>query len=42
MGYRIELEEIELAIYSIPEVNEAAVLYQKSNTIYGKIVAYIA
>jgi len=42
MGYRIELEEIELAIGLVPGVVQAAVLYQKSNTTYGKIVAYVA
>lgn len=42
MGYRIELEEIELAIQNIPEVTQVVVLYNRSNTSYGKIVAYIA
>lgn len=42
MGYRIELEEIELAIQKIPEVIQAVVLYDRTNTSYGKIVAYIA
>ncbi len=42
MGYRIELEEIELAISLIPEVNQAAVIYQKQTTTHGKILAYVA
>jgi D-alanine--poly(phosphoribitol) ligase subunit 1 len=42
MGYRIELEEIELAIGLISEVTQVAVIYQKTTTLYGKIIAYVA
>lgn len=42
MGYRIELEEIEHALMQLPEVDQAAVLYQRSQTAYGKLVAYVA
>jgi D-alanine--poly(phosphoribitol) ligase subunit 1 len=42
MGYRIELEEIELALNSLPEVNQAAVIYERVSTAYGKIVAFVA
>lgn len=41
MGYRIELEEIEHALNSVNEINQAAVVYKKSGKIYGKIIAYI-
>jgi len=42
MGYRIELEEIELAINSIESVNQAAVIYERVNDAYGKIIAFVA
>lgn len=42
MGYRIEIEEIELAISTIEAVKECAVLYHRVNDSYGKIVAFIA
>jgi D-alanine--poly(phosphoribitol) ligase subunit 1 len=42
MGYRIELEEIEFALNSISEVNQAAVVYKKTSELYGKIVAFVA
>ena len=42
MGYRIELEEIEHALVSLPLIEQAAVLYQRNNTAYGKIVAFAA
>lgn len=42
MGYRIELEEIENALVSLPSVDQAAVLYQRNQAAYGKLVAYIA
>jgi D-alanine--poly(phosphoribitol) ligase subunit 1 len=42
MGYRIELEEIEIAIGMVPGVNQVAVLYEKASTAYGKIIAYVA
>lgn len=42
MGYRIELEEIENALIRLPEVDQAAVIYQRSNAAYGKLIAYVA
>jgi D-alanine--poly(phosphoribitol) ligase subunit 1 len=42
MGYRIELEEIELALNAIPNVIQAAVIYERVNASYGKIVAFVA
>ena len=42
MGYRIELEEIELAMTKLPQVDQAAVIYHRVNTTYGKLVAYAA
>ena len=42
MGYRIELEEIEHALMKYPVVNQAAVLYHRTNSAYGKLVGYIA
>jgi D-alanine--poly(phosphoribitol) ligase subunit 1 len=41
MGYRIELEEIEHALMQLPEVDQAAVLYQRSQAAYGKLVAFV-
>ncbi|NNC98870.1 MAG: AMP-binding protein [Gammaproteobacteria bacterium] len=41
MGYRIELEEIEIALNSLPQVRQAVVLYQRDNAAYGKIIAFI-
>ncbi len=40
MGYRIELEEIEHALVKLPQVNQAAVVYLRSNTAYGKLVGF--
>lgn len=42
LGYRIELEEIENALVKLPSVDQAAVLYQRNQAAYGKLVAYIA
>jgi D-alanine--poly(phosphoribitol) ligase subunit 1 len=42
MGYRIELEEIEHALGRLPGVNQAAVVYQRSNLAYGKLIGYVA
>jgi len=42
MGYRIELEEIEHALVRLPQIDQAAVLYQRSNAAYGKIVAFVS
>lgn len=42
MGYRIELEEIELALCRLESVRQAAVLYERVSQAYGKIVAFVA
>lgn len=42
MGYRIELEEVENALVRLPQVDQAAVVYQRSHAAYGKLVAYVA
>jgi len=42
MGYRIELEEIELALNQVAGVNQAAVIYDRVSDAYGKIVAFVA
>lgn len=42
MGYRIELEEVENALVRLPQVDQAAVVYQRSQAAYGKLVAYVA
>lgn len=41
MGYRIELEEIEVALNATSQVLQAAVVYVRSSRAYGKIVAYL-
>jgi D-alanine--poly(phosphoribitol) ligase subunit 1 len=42
MGYRIELEEIEAALSSVPEVKECAVIYRKMGDGLGEIVGFAA
>jgi D-alanine--poly(phosphoribitol) ligase subunit 1 len=42
MGYRIELEEIENALVSLPQVDQAAVLYKRTQAAYGKLIAFVA
>lgn len=42
MGYRIELEEIEAALNTLPAVTECAVIYQKLGEGLGQILAYAA
>lgn len=42
MGYRIELEEIEAALNTLPEVKECAVVYQKLWGGLGQILAFAA
>jgi D-alanine--poly(phosphoribitol) ligase subunit 1 len=42
MGYRIELEEIEHALVKLPKINQAAVIYLRKDTIYGKIIGFAA
>ncbi len=42
MGYRIELEEIELALVKSSKVTQAAVFYHRENSAFGKLVAFVA
>ena len=42
MGYRIELEEIEAGLNSLPAVQEAAVVYHSEHGPAGRILAYVA
>jgi D-alanine--poly(phosphoribitol) ligase subunit 1 len=42
MGYRIELEEIENALVKLPNINQAAVIYQRTNAAYGKLIGFVA
>jgi D-alanine--poly(phosphoribitol) ligase subunit 1 len=42
MGYRIELEEIENALVRLPQVDQAAVVYVRTQAAYGKLVGYVA
>jgi D-alanine--poly(phosphoribitol) ligase subunit 1 len=42
MGYRIELEEIEAALNSLEYINQSAVIYDRVNENYGKIIGYVA
>jgi D-alanine--poly(phosphoribitol) ligase subunit 1 len=42
MGYRIELEEIEAALGSVPEVSECAVVYRNLGDGLGEIVGFVA
>lgn len=42
MGYRIELEEIEAALNTLPGVKECAVVYQSLRDGLGQIIAFAA
>lgn len=42
MGYRIELEEIESALGTFPDIRECAVIYDKLSDELGQIIAYVA
>lgn len=42
MGYRIELEEIEAMLNTLPYVNESAVIYERINESLGQIIAFVA
>jgi D-alanine--poly(phosphoribitol) ligase subunit 1 len=42
MGYRIELEEIEHALTRLPQVDQAAVIYQRTQVAYGKLIGFVA
>ena len=41
MGYRIELEEIESALNGLDCINQSAVIYDRVNDSFGKIIAYV-
>jgi len=42
MGYRIELEEIEAALNTLPGIRECAVIYQSLSEGLGQIIAFVA
>jgi D-alanine--poly(phosphoribitol) ligase subunit 1 len=42
MGYRVELEEIENAFYTLGYVDEVCVIYQKLNAELGQIKAFVS
>jgi D-alanine--poly(phosphoribitol) ligase subunit 1 len=42
MGYRIELEEVEHGLARLPGVFQAAVIYQRTNAAYGKLIGFVA
>ena len=42
MGYRIELEEIEFALNRLADIEQVAVLYKRTKSAYGKIIAFVA
>lgn len=42
MGYRIELEEIEMALARLDEVTQVAVVYHRKDAAYGKLIGFIA
>ncbi|QMT58826.1 amino acid adenylation domain-containing protein [Legionella sp. PC997] len=42
LGYRIELEEIEHALVKFTQINQAAVVYHRTNVAYGKLIGFVA
>jgi D-alanine--poly(phosphoribitol) ligase subunit 1 len=42
MGHRIELEEIEHGLAKLPGVTQAAVVYHRTQTAYGKLIGFVA
>jgi len=42
MGYRIELEEIEHALVLLAQVDQAALIYQRTHSTHGKLIAFVA
>lgn len=42
MGYRIELEEIEAALNSLPGINQSAAVYRRARAEHGEIIAFVA
>lgn len=42
MGYRIELDEIEAILNAIPGIEEAAAIYLRETSEFGRIIGFIA
>jgi D-alanine--poly(phosphoribitol) ligase subunit 1 len=42
MGYRIELEEVEIALSGLESIDQAAVLYVRQKSSHGKIIAFVS
>ena len=42
MGYRIELEEIEQALVQLSAIDQAALIYQRTHSTHGKLIAFVA
>ena len=42
MGYRIELEEIEIALSKLNYIIQAVTIYKRENLSFGKIFAYVS
>lgn len=42
LGYRIELEEIEVALATLPGVVQCAVVYKRVRSQFGHLLAYVA
>lgn len=42
MGYRIELEEIENVLIQHKDIDQATVIYKRTHSTHGKIIAFIA
>lgn len=42
LGYRIELEEVEHGLAKLHGVIQAAVIYQRSGTAYGKLIGFVS
>jgi D-alanine--poly(phosphoribitol) ligase subunit 1 len=42
MGYRIELEEIEHGLARLPGVIQAAVIYHRTETAFGKLIGFVS
>jgi D-alanine--poly(phosphoribitol) ligase subunit 1 len=42
MGYRIELEEIEAALNSLPYVSQSVAVYYRKNEKFGKIICFVS
>ena len=42
LGYRIELEEIEAALESLPQIRQAVSVYHRLRQQHGRIVAFVS